>query len=86
MQKPKSLNPIKFKIICVCVCVKLWFTTMFLLALIPRQIWLYFVQSFPCMFVGFNVRVECESLVKNCENSEIHNLLMIGLQVDNSRN
>ena len=23
-----------------------------------------FVQSFPCMFVGFNVRVECENLVK----------------------
>ena len=22
------------------------------------------------MFVGFNVRVECESLVKNCEDSE----------------
>ena len=24
-------------------------------------------QSFPCMFVGFMVRVECESLVNNCE-------------------
>ena len=54
--------------VCVYVCVKLWFTTMFLLALIPR---LYFVQSFPCMFVEFNVKVECESLVKNCEDSEI---------------
>ena len=42
-----------------------------MLAVIPCQIWLYFVQSFPCMFVEFNVKVECESLVKNCEDSEI---------------
>ena len=26
-----------------------------------------FIQSFPCMFVRFNVRVECERLVKNYE-------------------
>ena len=38
--------------------------------MIPCQIWLYFVQSFPYIFVGFNVRVECESLVKICEESE----------------
>ena len=34
-----------------------------------------FVQSFPYMFVGFNVRVECESLVKNCEDNEAHDWL-----------
>ena len=26
-----------------------------------------FCQFFPYMFVGFNVRIECESLVKICE-------------------
>ena len=56
---------------------------MFLLVLILYQIWLYFVLSFPCMFVGFNIRVECESLLKNCEDSEVRNLLAIGLRVDN---
>ena len=35
------------------------------------QILLYFVQLFPYMFMGFDVRVECESLVKNCEDSEV---------------
>ena len=35
------------------------------------------------MFVGFNVRVECESLVKNCENSEVRDWLATSLQVDN---
>ena len=39
---------------------------------------MYFVQLFPCMFVGFNVRVECESLVKNCENSEVRDWLVSG--------
>ena len=38
-----------------------------LLALISCQILLYFSQPFPCMIVGFNVKVECESLVKICE-------------------
>ena len=33
-----------------------------------------FLQSFPCMFVGFNVRVECERLVKNCEEQSISQL------------
>ena len=42
-----------------------------------------FFQFFPFMFVGFNVRVECESLVKNCENSEVHDWLATSLQVDN---
>ena len=37
-----------------------------------------FVHSFPCMFVGFNVRVECESLVKKCEDSEVRDFLAIG--------
>ena len=58
---------------------------MFLLALIPCQIWLYFVQSFPSMFVGFNVSVECESLVKNCEDNEIRDFLSTSLWVDNPR-
>ena len=31
------------------------------------SIFIVFSQSFPCMFMGFNVRVECERLVKNCE-------------------
>ena len=35
------------------------------------QIWLYFVQLFPYMFMGFDVKVECESLVNNCEDSEV---------------
>ena len=52
---------------------------MLLLALIPCQIWLYFVQSFPYMFVGFNVRVECENFVKNCEDNEVRDLLATGL-------
>ena len=42
-----------------------------------------FFQFFPFMFVGFNVRVECESLVKNCENSEVRDWLATSLQVDN---
>ena len=28
------------------------------------------------MFVGFNVRVECESFVKNCESQLSHDWLM----------
>jgi len=39
-----------------------------------------FSQSFLCMFLGFNVRVECKSLVKNCEDQGIlrlaHNWLI----------
>ena len=35
------------------------------------------------MFVGFNVKVECESLLKNCEDSEVHDLLTIDSRVDN---
>ena len=35
------------------------------------------------MFVGFSVRVECESLVKTCEDSEVCDLLVTGSQVDN---
>ena len=42
-----------------------------------------FYQFFLCMFVGFNVRVKCESLVKNCEDSEVRDLLVIDSQVDN---
>ena len=42
-----------------------------------------FFQFFPFMFVGFNVRVECESLVKNCENSEVRDWLATSLQVYN---
>ena len=30
------------------------------------------------MFVGFNVRVECESLVKNCEDNEVRDWLASG--------
>ena len=30
------------------------------------------------MFVGFNVKVECESLVKNCEDSEVCDWLTSG--------
>ena len=30
------------------------------------------------MFVGFNVEVECESLVKNCEDSEVRVWLVSG--------
>ena len=67
----------------ITIFVKLWIKTMFLLGLIPYQIWLYFVQSFPCMFVGFNVRIECESLVKNCEDSEVRDLIVTGLRLDN---
>ena len=44
-----------------------------------------FCQSFPCMFVGFNVRVENKSLVKNCEDREVRDLLTIDSQVDNLR-
>ena len=43
---------------------------------------MYFSQSFPCMYVGLNVRVEHERLVKN---SEVHDLLATSLQVDNPR-
>ena len=46
-----------------------------MLTFILRQIWLYFVQSFPCIFVRSNVRVECESSVKICEESEVCNWL-----------
>ena len=56
---------------------------MFLLALILCQICLYFSQSFPCMFVEFNVRVECENLVKNCEDSEVRDLLATNSRMDN---
>ena len=35
------------------------------------------------MFVGFNVRVECESLVKNNVDSEVRDLLVIDSQGDN---
>ena len=35
------------------------------------------------MFMGFNVRVECESFVKNCEDNEVSNLLATGSLVDN---
>ena len=31
-----------------------------------------FFQSFCSMFVRFNVRIECEKLVKNCEQKTIH--------------
>ena len=41
-----------------------------------------FCQFFPCMFVGFNVRIECESLVKNCEDNEIRDLLATDSRVD----
>ena len=35
------------------------------------------------MFVGFNVKVECESLLKNCEDNEVHDLLTTDSRVDN---
>ena len=35
------------------------------------------------MFMGFNVKVECESLLKNCEDSEVHDLLTTNSRVDN---
>ena len=45
-----------------------------------------FCQSFPCMFVRFNVNVECESLVKNCEDrDEVCDLLATDSQADNSQ-
>ena len=44
---------------------------------------MYFIQSFPCIFMGFNVRVECESLVKNCVDSEVRDLLVTDSQRDN---
>ena len=28
------------------------------------------IQSFPCIFVGFNVKAVCESLVKNCVDED----------------
>ena len=34
-----------------------------------------FFQSFPCMFVRFNVWIECEKLVKNCEEKAIREWL-----------
>ena len=38
------------------------------------------------MFVRFNVNVECESLVKNCEGrDEVCDLLATDSQVDNSQ-
>ena len=30
------------------------------------------------MFVGFNVRVECESLVNNCEDNEVRDWVVSG--------
>ena len=42
-----------------------------------------FYQSFPCMFVGFNVKVECESLMKNYEDNEVRDLLTTDSWVDN---
>ena len=41
-----------------------------MLALISCQIWLYFLQSFPCIYVGLFVRDECERLVKNQESKK----------------
>ena len=35
------------------------------------------------MFMGFNVKVECESLLKNREDSEVHDLLTTDSRVDN---
>ena len=63
--------------------VKLWFTNTFLLALILCQIWLYFVQLNlnkiqSNLSVRFNVRVECESLVKNCEDRKVRDWLVSG--------
>ena len=37
-----------------------------------------FFQSFPYMFVRFNVRIECEKLVKNCEEKAIRDWLTSG--------
>ena len=37
-----------------------------------------FFQSFPYMFVRFNVRIECEKLVKNCEQKTIRDWLTSG--------
>ena len=37
-----------------------------------------FFQSFCSMFVRFNVRIECEKLVKNCEQKTIHDWLTSG--------
>ena len=34
------------------------------------------------MFVGFNIRIKCEKLVKNCENRTTHNLLTTGSRVN----
>ena len=51
---------------------------MFLLPLFHVKFNCIFVQSFPYMFVGFNVRVECENLVKNYEDSEVCNWLTSG--------
>ena len=51
--------------------VKLWFTTIFLCWLLFRIKFDYiFIQLFSCIFMGFNVRVKCESLVKICEESD----------------
>ena len=41
-----------------------------------------FIQSFSCMFVGFNVRIECVKLVKNRTTCD---LLANGSWVDNSQ-
>ena len=38
----------------------------------------FIFNRFPCMFVGFNVRVECESYVKNCEDSEVRDWFTSG--------
>ena len=67
------------------IYVKWWFTSVLLLALIICQICLYFVQWLPCMFIRFNVRVEYESFVKNCEDGEASDLLAIGMWMDNLR-
>ena len=37
-----------------------------------------FFQSFPYMFVRFNVRIECEKLMKNCEEKTIRDWLTSG--------
>ena len=44
-----------------------------------------FIQSFPCMFVGFNLTVECKSLVRLAKNNEVHDLLATDSRVDNLR-
>ena len=45
-----------------------------------------FFQSFPCIFVGFNLRVVCESLVKNLGRNGFHNLIRDWLTTADSQN